>query len=324
MVERIWNFLGAAVSRAEEKTVMKLKHWQEVNKDGKLHKSVKFPVVGQVKKDGVYALILVLQTRTLIFNRTGRLMTNVQHLERELHSALFPNGVYIAELCNDFCSLEVLSGIVNPNRTKDLDDEQAELAQNLHLYLHDNLTIDEFVQGKSDRTYKERVARMRTNLTMCPPGHYTILDYVSCNTLEQVEAYAKHCIDMGEEGAVFKPETGWEAGHKGWRMMKWVREISYDLLCVGIEEGKGKYTHKVANLIFKWEGDQLIKAMLGKGWTHDDAGRLFAGFCQQPLGHADNPVNKVYRVRGLSDSSKGKIRLPKVMEERHDKTVGDF
>ncbi|AWD90749.1 ATP-dependent DNA ligase [Pseudomonas phage Alpheus] len=302
---------------------MKLKHWQEVN-NGKLHKQVKFPLFGQVKKDGVYALILSLPQRVLIFNRTSRLMQNVQALECELQSALFPVGIYLAELCNDQCSLEVLSGIVNPNRTKPLSPEQEALLPSMHLYLHDHLTIEEFKAGVSDVKYTERVSRMNRNLMMCPPGNYTQLPMTCIWGEGEVEAFANECIEAGEEGAVFKPETGWEAGHKGWRMMKWVREINYDLLCVGIEEGTGKYANKVANLILKWEGDNLIKAMLGKGWTHEDADRLFHGFCTKPIGHVDNPVNKVYRVRGLSDSSKGKIRLPKVMEERHDKTTGDF
>lgn len=323
MVERIWNFVGATANRGEEKTVMKLKHWQEVN-NGKMHKNVTWPVYGQTKKDGVYALVLSLPNRVLIFNRTSRLMTNVQALEQELQSALWPVGIYIAELCNSKCSLEVLSGIVNPNRTKPLSAEQEALLPDLHLYLHDHLTIEEFIKGKSDVVYTDRVNRMFRNLMLTPPVRATQLPMRPLWNENEVEAFALELIALGEEGAVFKPQTGWEAGHKGWRMMKWVREINYDLLCVGIEEGTGKYTNKVANLIFKWEGDNLVKAMLGKGWTHEDAERLFHGFCTKPVGHVDNPVNKVYRVRGLSDSSKGKIRLPKVMEERHDKTVGDF
>ncbi|AWD90612.1 DNA ligase [Pseudomonas phage Njord] len=324
-VKRIWNALAQKMyqftARPEDKTVMKLKHWQEVNKDGKLHKQVKFPLVGQVKKDGVYALVYVTTCEVFIFNRTGREMVNVDCIKRDMNQALLPCGIYIGELCNEFCSLEVLSGIVNPNRTKELTDEQAELAQNHRLWLHDQLTVEEFISGQSTSNYLQRHALLAGSVMRCPLLRCHLLTVTMLLNEFEVESYAQSCIDAGEEGAVFKPATIWEAGHKGWRMMKWVREISYDLRCVGIEEGTGKYTGKVANLIFKWEGDQLIKAMLGKGWTHDDATRLYWAFCGNL---SDTPVGKVYRVRGLSDSSKGKIRLPKVMEERHDKTVGDF
>lgn len=324
VVRRIWDIISTGVfpsKRPEEKTVMKLKHWQEVNKDGKLHKQVTFPLVGQVKKDGVYALVLVDRSGVHIFNRTGREMVNVETIIEDFQQALVPQGIYIGELCCDWCSLEVLSGIVNPNRTAALSPEQVTFARSLHLHLHDTLLIDEFVNGKSSATYFQRHTFLRSNLMQCPLLKATVLKTYMLNSVNEVEGFAQELIAKGEEGAVFKPNTVWEAGHKGWRMMKWVREVNYDLQCVGIEEGTGKYTGKVANLLFRWAEGKIIKAMLGKGYTHDDAERLFVA------AHGDfddTPVGKVYRVRGLSDSSKGVIRLPKVMEERHDKTTGDY
>ncbi|QPB07321.1 DNA ligase [Pseudomonas phage BUCT553] len=322
MVKSIWHYLtgrGARLEhRPQEKTVMKLKHWQEVNKDGKLHKQVTFPLAGQVKKDGVYAGVLVTASEVIVFNRTGREMTNCELIARDFKQANVPQGIYIGELCNRFCSLEVLSGIVNPNRVNELSDEQAELAQNLWLYVHDAMTVEEFITGQTSANYFQRHLLLQSNLMACPLLHASLLPYIKLHDVYEVEKFAQKCIDAGEEGAVFKPATLWEAGHKGWRMMKWVREVSYDLLCVGYEEGTGKYKGKVANLLFRWNasGKQQIKAMLGKGWTHEDAERMF--------NDSSLFLYKVFRVRGLSDSSKGVIRLPKVMEERHDKTTGDF
>lgn len=60
--------------------------------------------------------------------------------------------------------------------------------------------------------------------------------------------------------------------------MKIVRGVSYDLECVGIEEGTGKYKGKVANLIFRWKEGKTVKAMLGKGWTHHDAKQMFENY----------------------------------------------
>ncbi|ATW58184.1 DNA ligase [Pseudomonas phage uligo] len=325
IVRRVWDVITAALvptRRPEEKTVMKLKHWQEVNKDGKLHKQVVFPVVGQVKKDGVYALILVQGRDVFVFNRTGREMVNVESIIEDFKQALVPQGVYIGELCNKWCSLEVLSGIVNPNRTAALSPDQVTHARNMHLYLHDYMMRDEFIVGQTATKYMQRYTFLTTNLRQCPLLKASILPVWKLYDELQVEGFAKQCIADGEEGAVFKCNTIWEAGHKGWRMMKWVREVSYDLLCVGIEEGTGKYAGKAANLLFRWEGGKQIKAMLGKGYTHADAENMFVG---TRMGIAEmTPIDKVYRVRGLSDSSKGVIRLPKVMEERHDKTEGDF
>jgi len=111
-------------------------------------------------------------------------------------------------------------------------------------------------------------------------------------------------------------------------MMKIVKQVSYDLECIGVEEGEGKYKGKVANLIFRWRDGQIIKAMLGEGWTHSGAEDMFENYksdqtfaysCGLKLG----PVGKVYKVYALQESSKGKLRLPKVGERRFDKEA-DF
>lgn len=111
--------------------------------------------------------------------------------------------------------------------------------------------------------------------------------------------------------------------------MKIVRGVDYDLLCIGFEEGKGKYSGKVANLLFKWRDGQTVKAMLGKGWTHEDADKLlrYATYGKDvgmpEYEHVASPVGKVYHVHALQESSKGKLRLPKVCEQRIDKEIPD-
>ena len=123
-------------------------------------------------------------------------------------------------------------------------------------------------------------------------------------------------IKKGEEGIVIRDiDAGWEAGHKGWRVMKMVRGVDYDLECIGWEEGEGKYEGKVANLLFKWKGGKTIKAMLGKGWTHMDAQQMFQNTARLK--------GTIFQVYALEESSKGKLRLPKVGELRHDKLESD-
>ena len=111
-------------------------------------------------------------------------------------------------------------------------------------------------------------------------------------------------------------------------MMKIVKQVSYDLECIGVEEGEGKYKGKVANLIFRWKDGQTVKAMLGEGWTHQDASDMFEHYISDltfahSYGLKLGPVGKVYKVYALQESSKGKLRLPKVGERRFDKEA-DF
>jgi len=300
-----FEFLGLSKDhRALDKVVQLVKNYDEVTP-----KRVVYPLLGQIKYDGVFAMIVVKPDRTAIFGRTGKQLSLVEGI-RAKYSSLKP-GVYIGELCLPGKSLEVLSGIVNPNRNNLLDPTRMSYwVQNREMHFHDFLTTEEFIIGQSDNSYS---SRRRDLIAAGLPCIHT----VDLHSVTDAEVFAKACIDSGHEGIVIKSDTDWVAGHKGWRSMKKVRQISYDLLCIGTEEGAGKYAGKVANLLFRWRNGDVIKAMLGKNYTHMDAEVMFSDPGYSPEGH-------VYRVYGLQDSSKGKIRLPKVGELRVDKATPDF
>lgn len=302
----VFEFLGLPKShRPIGKVVQLVKHYDEVPDSRK-----SFPLIGQVKRDGVFAMQVSYQGRHAIFGRTGLQLTNVRHVIRDY----LPDGVYIAELTCNLMSLEQLSGCVNPNRVEPLSEDMACKAKNFKMEYHDRVSIRGFVDGEWGLNYVERHYDLVVRI-----GTPDCLSYCIIKNDEQLQAFADTCIAKGEEGAVFKHDFGWEAGHKGWRSMKIVRGVSYDLECVGYEEGTGKYAGKVANLLFSWKDGKTIKAMLGKGWTHAEAEQLFLGIKQ-----GVSPVGKVYKVVALQESSKGVLRLPKVREERHDKVKPDF
>lgn len=305
----VFEFLGLAANHRKH-PVQLVKNFEEVPAS-----KVTWPLFGQVKKDGVYGMLVVGPEGSAIFGRTGKMLTNCERLVAE-HSHL-PMGVYIGEVCLPGHSLEVLSGLVNPNRTNELAEELG-YAWRMGgcIYFHDYLSLLEFTDGVSERPYMDRL-RTLGDLKLQP------LMPVPLNNEEEAEIYAQAIIERGGEGAVFKQNVGWVAGHKGWRSMKRVRRIEYDLLCLYAEEGKGKYSGKVGNLFFQWRDGEKIKAMLGKDYSHEDARLMWEAFDRKATDGTD-PVGKIFRVYGLQDSSKGKIRLPKVGEARIDKDVPDF
>lgn len=301
--------------RTRDKCTMKVKHVDLVP-DSKKPDTLYY---GQIKKDGIYCHVLKHNNIFALYSRTGLELANCWLLRSQLATKgrHLPSGVYIAELCcdNKKCSLEALSGIFNPNRTKPLDETQAEWMNQSYLAFHDYLTREEFIQGKSEATYQERYKKLSVLFPNFQVLRSTPLP------LNGFESFAEEVIADGEEGVVFKrPDEIWVAGHKGYRMMKKVRYIDYDLLCVGAEEGTGKYAGKVVNLIFQWRDGKIVKAMLGKGWTHEDAEQMYQDW---QLSVIDNPVGQIFQVYALQESSKGILRLPKVGELRFDKEVAD-
>lgn len=317
----IFEFLGLPSNlRPKNKVVQLVKHWREVPESRK-----QFPYFGQVKKDGVFAALVVNQGVAKIFGRTGSALTSCDYYLTSYECNTYPNGVYIGELLSKFpCSLEELSGVVNPERVNHLDEKGGEIARGIYIAFHDWIPLCCLADGISHRSYEGRHWELSHYLENTP-AHSDILPYSVIHNEESRLEFASSCIDAGEEGAVFKrPDMSWVAGHKGFHQMKEVSQVSYDLLCVGYEEGEGKYSSKVANLIFQWRDGQTIKAMLGKGWTHDDASLMYRCLTTNWVTSSHYPLGKIFKVKGLSDSSKGKIRLPKVAEQRIDKTEGDY
>ncbi len=305
----VFEYLGLpADHRTGNKIVQHVKNIDEVPDSKK-----SFPVWAQIKKDGVYALVIKTDDKVRIFSRTGKAYTNIGKLEEAFRLSGAIDGVYIAELCCDMCSLEALSGIVNPNRNKKLSHEQQTCKEVMYLAYHDHLTLDEFIIGKSNRSYRDRYNGL---IVILPLIFNTISSFIINSKFDVSERF-KLALDNNEEGLVFKnPDEGYVAGHKGYRQYKEVRDVSYDLRCIGVEEGAGKMKGKVGNLIFKWKGDKEIKCPLGKGWTHEDAYRMFKGY--------EHPLGKIFEVYALQESSKGKLRLPKAGELRHDKVKADI
>lgn len=329
----IFEYLGEDKDhRKQTKVTQLVKHYDEVIAK---HKGKHFWT--QKKEDGVCALAVVDSDGTVsckIFSRTGKEFQNVYKLRYDMIAANLPSGVYMGEIVNDDYSLEQLSGAVNPNRTNQLSESATQIIDNMQFKMFDFVTLDEFVDGKSDLGWAERFNTLYKNVDQAKPAGYkysfSVIPAIPTPYEYLIDQELEKAIAKGHEGLVIRdPKAGWLAGHKGWHVMKKVRGVDYDLRCIGIEEGTGKYEGKVANLIFQWRNGETIKCMLGKGWSHQDAEDMYdvvnygESVGMPHYDNRDSPIGKIFQVYALEESSKGKLRLPKVGELRHDKEEPD-
>ncbi|WPH64680.1 DNA ligase [Vibrio phage vB_VpaP_SJSY21] len=314
----VFEFLGKdADHRVDNKIVQLVKHLDEVP-DSRKHCGL---YGAQVKWDGVFGMAVKVGDKVGYFGRTGKQLKNLHKLLEAFPDTR--NGVFIGEItCSDM-SLEQLSGCIQPNRVAELSEEESDMFDSsLDFKLHDFVHIEDFLEGESALPYLERY-KLLSNIFANEFDDSNIFELCEVKFLdiEQSRDFAVRCINEGHEGIVIKHlDATWKAGHKGWHSMKIVRGVDYDLLCIGYEEGTGKYTGKVANLLFKWKGTKIVKCMLGKGWTHDAAEEMF-NHCE--TGSDLDPCGKIFQVYALQESSKGVLRLPKVGEKRHDKLSPD-
>ncbi|QFR59008.1 DNA ligase [Acinetobacter phage vB_AbaP_IME546] len=301
--------------------VQLVKHFDEV-----LESKIDYPLIGQIKYDGVYILIVMHNGMPKAYSRTGK------EYYHELYSTTYfkslfglDDGVYIGELVAPTITLEELSGLVSTNRKVEWGTADIEAMEQSYVMLHDTLDFDEFLSGKSVWDYDDRYRDLRRVLRRANIEQYLVSNIV-IHSKEDAEAYADDLIKQGHEGAVFKQDLDWVAGHKGYRTMKIVRGLHLDLLCVGVEYGKGKREGQIAKLKFSYKGN-VFSADLGKGWTDERRKALTSQY--EALEHPDalsewNPVGKIWEVKALQESSTGKaLRLPKVVRVREDKEEPD-
>jgi len=284
-----------------------VRHCNEVHSKHKV-----YPTTVEVKYDGVFCAVVVGEGKHYCVSRTGKLFFN------PINSIMYPqvpseDGVWIGELINKRCSLEVLSGLLSPNRVKPWTEEEADLMRSADIIFHDALTLGEAHQGFALATQSVRFKRL--------PWYVYTVDSKVVTSEEELLKYAAEVIAKGGEGICIKnPAADYEAGHKGWRVMKIVRDLHIDLRCVAVKMGnKGKRYGQIAKLQFKYN-NKLFWADLGAGWTDDK--RIALTIAWQKQTELD-PLWKVFHVKALQESSKGVLRLPKVMEMRIDKDTED-
>lgn len=307
--------------------VQLVKHFDEVPES-----KIDYPLIGQIKYDGVYILIVVSDGTVRAYSRTGK------EYYHELYDTYYflkvqdlADGIYIGELVAPTITLEELSGLVSTNRKAEWGAADIEAMDQSYVMLHDYLHFNEFLDGYSEAAYMVRYYELKRRLIAANLDQYLVLNTAIYNR-EDADEFAEVFVKDGKEGAVFKQNTDWVAGHKGYRAMKIVRGLHLDLLCVGAEYGKGKREGQIAKLKFSYKGN-VFSADLGKGWTDERRIELTkayeAGFhpvltaaeqgCSEP-----DPVGKIWEIKALQESSTGKaLRLPKVVRVREDKDEPD-
>ena len=215
--------------------VQLVKHFDEVPEN-----KVTYPLIGQIKYDGVYILIVVSDGTVRAYSRTGK------EYYHELYDTYYflkvqdlADGIYIGELVAPTITLEELSGLVSTNRKAEWGTADIEAMEQSYVMLYDYLNFDEFLAGRSVRYYTDRYAELSCILEIAQCNPY-LVDNTIISSKEDAEQYADEHIKLGHEGAVFKQDLDWLAGHKGYRAMKIVRGLHLDLLCVRVAIVTGK------------------------------------------------------------------------------------
>ena len=141
----------------------------------------------------------------------------------------------------------------------------------------------------------------------------------------EVEArdFAATIIFAGGEGAVFKqPKGAWTAGKKNEVMMKIKQELSYDLLCIGVDRGDidGKYGNTLGTLQLQFrrfgKQDGELVAVHVSGMTDEQR----TAWWNAP----ELIIGEIVQVDAMRFTDFGMLREPRFKGIRYDKEQADI
>ena len=261
-----------------------------------IKKKVTFPMYASEKFDGVFACAFKFGEDFHIFSRTGKEYTSMNHIAKALKeqwpgTCLSHTG-FIFEVYAFDTPQPVISGWA-----RDTKEQHPELVAMLHRVVN-------FESGQI--------------ILSNPKWHF---DYpIYC---------VQHDLVAGLETAMEKAEAIWKSGGEGLVLddtdlkyypskrnahcIKVKQKETYDLLVLGVQEGKGKFTGMVGSLVCQFgDGTQVtcggMTDLERKAWWRNPS--LVSG--------------KIVEVMAMRGSSKGVLREPRFKRIREDKNTADW
>lgn len=189
----------------------------------------------------------------------------------------------------------------------------------LHFSLWDILTVEELEKGFSANTYQKRFTELNYLLPKCTftdSNKLSIIPSMNVESLEEAQAYAQEMMEKGFEGAILKSPYMLFENKTSRLQVKLKAELDCDLLCVGIEQGTGKYTGKIGSLICQSSCGNLV-VNVGTGLTDKDREKDYSEYIGKIIAVKYN--EKIER----KESDTWSLFLPVLLETRLDKTEAD-
>jgi len=209
--------------------------------------------------------------------------------------------------------------------------------------------------------YPERRRILRE--TVRTTDRIRIAEDIVSNNPQEIEAFFNKAIQDGTEGLICKSvqsDSVYEAGHRGWRWIKWKRSYrseladTVDLVAVGAYAGRGRRAGTYGALLmaaYNPQKDEFFSVTkLGSGFTDEDLARLTELFEPHLIPKKHPRVNskveadfwfipvKVFEITGdeitlspvhtcgfaaIREGSGLAIRFPRLIKLRDDRTPED-
>lgn len=265
------------------------------------------------KLDGLRMIVVVDGNRNkTAYSRNGLIYEGLNSLLNELE--LDPNMIYDGEL---LYSDDTLRSDERFRKTNEVVRCKGEKDKNLlTYYIFDAVHINELKDNIQHIPYSQR----REYLDKLPRSIYQrVVPILYEGKIDnKVFELLDEVVEQGNEGLMANVSTGiYEFGKRSKNILKFKKFHDVDLLCIGVEEGEGKYKGKLGKILVEYYGYEVG---IGSGFT-DEQREYF-------WNNKDEIINKIVQIKYFEESKDKEdnlsLRFPVFQRIRNDKGAGDI
>lgn len=251
-------------------------------------------------------------------SRQGKEMKGFQHIIQEIEQLGLQNMYINGELV--YKNTEVLSNSDSFQKSVSIINNDDESKENIIYEIYEVLTNEEFEQGISNLTFKERLNNLLTlkeKIVDLKLQSLKIVTYFYNGVdISQIEKWLKYTDMHDMEGCMLNKDTLWQNKRNN-GILKIKSFKSSDILCTNVAEGSGKYKNMLGNIICNYKGFELG---VGSGFTDE-----------QRQYYWDNPneiIGKIVQIK-YKEETKNKdgdisVQFPTFVTVRNDKQEENY
>ena len=273
------------------------------------------------KLDGVRVLMICSPMGVISYSRNGRVFDNFGHIEQQI-LAVMPE--LIARTGHDNFVLdgeivgESFQSLMKQARRK--DDVQA---TDTVFHVFDFIPMVDFVRGFWNAPLKTRLKTSlnRIEATIDRMPNVRLLTSLTVDLdvsagRDQLERYARDCVDNGYEGIMIKNLDAPYESKRNTSWLKWKPTITVDLPIIDMEQGTGRNASRLGALICSGvDQDRHIMVNVGSGFSDGDRDEYWL--------NRDSVIGRVAEVMcdsiTVNQDGTYSLRFPRFVRFRDDK-----
>lgn len=265
-----------------------------------------------LKLDGIRCVAIKQGGSVSFFTRQGQPIEGLIEIEQEILEELHDNYVYDGELLLE--NTEKLPSDELFRATQKVVRKDG-VKKNVRFHMFDALPLEEFLAGKSTKTYEIR----RQYLDVLFHGvNYATLRLVpvlySGTDKSEIFKLLDEVVAQGMEGLMVNNGNAYYVTKRSDALLKVKKMHTLDLRVIGLEEGTGKNKGTLGALVVDYKGYEV---KVGSGFTDDERNMIWNTM-------KDSIVGQIIEVQYFEESSNQdggiSLRFPVFKRIRDDKT----